>query len=179
MLVFRINIGNSGLMRILVYLCLVISVAGVLYYIDSSAITATDAENQPVKALPAVGSKTSNGANVVFGISVHKVDELRQVLQRAEELVSQPKSASQPANIQLLLHGPEIQFFSIDKYPQYKDIVDLAARLDAYNVVELKMCETAMKDLGVKKDDIPGFIEFVPNGDIELEKLSRRGFSVM
>ena len=155
------------------------SVAAVLYLLQphDSAITTEQIQTLPVtKSAPASVKKADN---IVFDISVHDVDELRKVLKRAELLVSSPKSASQPANIALMLHGPEIEYFSIDKYAQYKDIVDLAARLDAYNVVELKMCETAMKGLGVKKDDIPSFIEFVPNGDVEMERLSRRGFSIM
>ena len=175
MLVFMINIGDSGLMRRFIYILLVMGVAAALYLLEPDDTNAADTGNVP---LITDGPPVADN-NIAFDISVHDLDELRKVLQRAEELVSTPKSASQPANIELLLHGPEIKYFAINQYGQYKDIVDLAARLDAYNVVELKMCETAMKDFGVKKDDIPSFIEFVPNAEIELEKLSRRGFSIM
>lgn len=170
MLVFAINIGDSVPMRAFVYLFLVLGIAVTLYSLESGDARAED--KQPVS------TQTAPNSDVVFDISVHTVDELRGVLQRAEILVSQPKSASQPANIALMLHGPEIKYFSIGQYSQYKDIVDLAARLDAYNVVELKMCETAMKDFGIEKSDIPSFIEFVPNGEVELNQLSRRGYSI-
>jgi len=167
-------------MRPLTYLFLIMAVAAGLYLLDSADSVNTAPEQ--VQVLPATSSVpviANSAENMAFDISVHNADELRKVLERAEMLVSSPKSASQPANIALMLHGPEIEYFSINKYAQYKDIVDLAARLDAYNVVELKMCETAMKDFGIKKDDIPGFIEFVPNGDVELKQLSQRGFSIM
>ncbi|MCK4743756.1 MAG: DsrE family protein [Sulfuriflexus sp.] len=156
-------------MRGLIYLFLVVGVAVSLYSLDSSDVRAED--TQPVSIQTAADG-------VAFDISVHTIDELRDVLQHAETLAQQPKSASQPANIALMLHGPEIKYFSIGQYAQYKDVVDLAAKLDAYNVVELKMCETAMKDFGIEKNDIPSFIEFVPNGDAELKQLSRRGYSI-
>ena len=169
MLVFTINIGDSVRMRGLIYLFLVVGVAVTLYLLEFSDIRAEDTQSASIQTEP---------NDVAFDISVHTIDELRDVLQRAEELVSQPKSASQPANIALMLHGPEIKYFSIGQYAQYKDVVDLAAKLDAYNVVELKMCETAMKDFGIKKNDIPSFIEFVPSGESELKQLSRRGYSI-
>ena len=169
MLVFTINIGDSVRMRGLIYLFLVVGVAVSLYLLEFSDIGAEDTQPASIQTKP---------NDVAFDISVHTIDELRDVLQRAEALVSQPKSASQPANIALMLHGPEIKYFSIGQYAQYKDVVDLAAKLDAYNVVELKMCETAMKDFGIKKNDIPSFIEFVPSGESELKQLSRRGYSI-
>jgi len=162
-------------MRAISYLFLALSVAAFLYLVELDDSDGVSGRGDP--ASTSSSAKVRNG--LVFDISVHNIDELRGVLQRAEKLVSTPKSADEPANIALMLHGPEIQYFSIDKYAEYKDIVDLAARLDAYNVVELKMCETAMKDFGIKKNDIPGFIEFVPNGETELKELARRGFSIM
>ena len=156
-------------MRGFIYLFLVVGVAVALYSLEFSAIETEDTPPASIQTEP---------NDVAFDISVHTIDELRDVLQRAEALVSQPKSASQSANIALMLHGPEIKYFSIGQYAQYKDVVDLAAKLDAYNVVELKMCETAMKDFGITKSDIPSFIEFVPSGESELKQLSRRGYSI-
>lgn len=159
-------------MRGIVYLLVVVGVAAGLYLQGSGDQNAANA----LSPSPQPGESESN---LVFDISVHSVDEMRKVLARVDQLMTGPRSASQPANIALLLHGQEIEYFTIDKYDQYRDIVDLSAKLDAYNVIEFKMCETAMKDFGVEKSDIPGFIEFVPNGDRELEQLSRKGYAIM
>jgi len=144
-----------------------------LYFQGSSTIVA---ENL-VEPTAQVSSEPKN--NVVFDISVKTVEQLRDVLTRADNLASEPRSATQPANISIMLHGKEIEYFTIDHYKQYKDIVDLSAKLDAYNVIQFKMCETAMKDFGVEKDNVPGFIEFVPNGELEIKNLVRQGYTVM
>jgi intracellular sulfur oxidation DsrE/DsrF family protein len=54
--------------------------------------------------------------------------------------------------------------------------VDQAARLDAAHVIEVKMCLTEMHHLGLRKEDIPGFIELVPYGPDEEERLRRSGY---
>jgi intracellular sulfur oxidation DsrE/DsrF family protein len=54
--------------------------------------------------------------------------------------------------------------------------VDRAARLDADGVVEIKICRTEMRSRGIHGDDVPGFIEFVPYGPDEEERLLRRGY---
>ena len=79
----------------------------------------------------------------------------------------------------MVLHGPEIDIFSIENYPKYKDIVDLAAKLDAYNVIEVKMCQTMMRMRGLKNNNVPGFIELVPYGPDEVEKLRQRRYVVL
>jgi intracellular sulfur oxidation DsrE/DsrF family protein len=54
--------------------------------------------------------------------------------------------------------------------------VDQAARLDAGHVLEVKMCLTEMRRLGLRKKDIPGFIELVLYGPDEEERLRRNGY---
>jgi len=160
-------------MKTLISLSFVLTVAVVLYFQGFDEI---DADNQ-VQSVAQITAPVQ--PNVVFDISVQSVEQLREVLKRAESLASVPRSAAQPASISLMLHGKEIEFFTIDHYNQYRDIVDLSAKLDAYNVIEFKMCETAMKDFGIKKDNIPSFIEFVADGELEIKNLSRQGYTIM
>lgn len=175
MLVFIGNFSDYVLMRTFISMFLVLAAAIVLYFQELSPIEADNLANNeppPQATLPA-------GEKVVFDISVKTVDQLRGVLNRAEELASGPRSAAQPANISIMLHGKEIKYFTIDRYKQYQDIVDLSAKLDAYNVIQFKMCETAMKDFGIKKDNIPSFIEFVPDGELEIKRLAEQGYTIM
>ena len=71
----------------------------------------------------------------VLDISVHSLDELKVLLDRAEEIAARPQSPGENAGVVLVLHGPEVEFFAISNYPRYKDIVDQAARLDAFDEV--------------------------------------------
>jgi len=113
----------------------------------------------------------------VLDISVHTMDELQVVLDRAEQLALQPQSQDEEASVVLVLHGPEVEFFSIKNYDKYKDIVDQAARLDAFDVVDVKICQTMLDMKGIQRDDIPSFIDQVPFGPDEVERLVRKGYS--
>lgn len=112
----------------------------------------------------------------VLDINVHSEEELRVLLDRAEQFARKPRPAGEEASIVLILHGPEVEFFSINNYDKYKDLVDQAARLDAFDVVDVKICQTMMKIRGIERDDIPAFIEQVPLGSAEVDRLIREGY---
>ena len=112
----------------------------------------------------------------VLDISVHTIEGLKVLFDRAEELAMRPQAPGGEASVVLVLHGPEVQFFSIRNYEKYKDIVDQAARLDAFDVVDVKICQTMMDREGVERDDIPSFIEQVPIGPGEVERLLQEGY---
>jgi len=134
---------------------------------------------QPVAQKAPIPVANKNGPRYVADISVHSVADMRSILNRADRLVNMPRAADQPANIALILHGPEIDFFNIDNYHRYRSLVDQAARLDAYNVIDIKMCETMMRERGLSKSKIPGFIDFVPDGEAEVKKLKRDGYAIL
>ncbi|MEN8108867.1 MAG: DsrE family protein [Pseudomonadota bacterium] len=128
-------------------------------------------ETAPDNPLP-----ESSAVRGVLGISVHTVEEMELLLGRAEELARRPRPAGREDNIVLVLHGPEVEFFTIPNYEKYKDIVDRAAKLDAFEVVDVKICQTMMGSYGITPDDIPAFIEQVPYGPAEVERLVREGY---
>jgi intracellular sulfur oxidation DsrE/DsrF family protein len=113
---------------------------------------------------------------MVLDVSVHSLDELKVLLDRAEEIAARPQSPGENAGVVLVLHGPEVEYFAISNYPRYKEIVDQAARLDAFDVVDVKICQSMMDRLGVGREDIPAFIEQVPYGPGEVERLVREGY---
>ena len=112
----------------------------------------------------------------VLDISVHTLEGLKVLLDRAEELAMRPQAQGGEASVVLVLHGPEVEFFSIRNYEKYKDIVDQAARLDAFDVVDVKICQTMLDIQGIERDDIPSFIEQVPLGPDEVDRLVRQGY---
>ncbi|BAZ92951.1 putative threonine efflux protein [Thiohalobacter thiocyanaticus] len=112
----------------------------------------------------------------VYDINLHEPQELRRLLQRLDEVTPGPRPGSNPPRFALVLHGPEIEFFAIGNYAEYRDLVDLAARLDAFGVIEVKACQTRMESLGLGGDDLPAFVEIVPFGPAEVERLEREGY---
>lgn len=77
---------------------------------------------------------------------------------------------------QVVLHGPEVEFFARRNYAKYRHPVDRAAKLDADGVIEVKMCQTEMRSRGIRAEDVPAFIELVPYGPDEEKRLLRRGY---
>ena len=112
----------------------------------------------------------------VLDVSVHTIEGLRVLFDRAEELAMTPRPKGEDASVVLVLHGPEVEFFAIKNYDKYKDIVDQAARLDAFDVVDVKICQTMMGVRGIEQDDLPSFIELVPYGPGEVERLKQEGY---
>ncbi len=112
----------------------------------------------------------------VLDISVHTLEGLKVLFDRAEQLAMRPQAQGGESSVVLVLHGPEVEFFSIRNYEKYKDIVDQAARLDAFDVVDVKICQTMLDIQGIERDDIPSFIEQVPLGPDEIERLRRQGY---
>ena len=116
-------------------------------------------------------------ARAVLDITVHTIEELRVVFDRAGQLAMAPRPGEEADSVVLVLHGPEVEFFAISNYEKYRDIVDKAARLDAFEVVDVRICETMMSEYGLGPDDIPSFIEPVPFGPGEVERLQREGYA--
>jgi intracellular sulfur oxidation DsrE/DsrF family protein len=113
---------------------------------------------------------------LLLDISVHTLEELQVLLDRVEELTHSAGQSTGPDSVILILHGPEVEFFAAGNYPQYKDVVDQAARLDALDIIDVKICQTMMNVRGVARDDIPAFIEQVPNGLQEIDRLVKQGY---
>jgi len=117
-----------------------------------------------------------NSQPIVIDVVLHDRDAILNMLQRAETLATTPNPAERPRQIALVLHGQEIENFRIKNYGDNRDIVDLAAKLDAFNVIDVKMCNTMMNMLNVEKQEIPAFIEIVPYGPAEVDRLEQQGF---
>lgn len=109
-------------------------------------------------------------------VKLHTADELRSLLQRAEQIANGESKYNIQEPVALVLHGAEIDIFRRKNYRDNKSLVDLAARLDAFNIVDLKVCERWMGENGVLQSDIPPFLETVPFGPDEVKRLSKAGY---
>lgn len=129
-----------------------------------------------VPAVPAADDTPSAVPRQLFHITLHTSAEIESMLTRAEQLAKTRRADGTPHAIALVLHGPEVEFFARRNYAKYQRLVDLAARLDATGVVEVKMCQTEMRAREVGPNEVPGFIELVPYGPDEEQRLLRKGY---
>jgi len=106
-------------------------------------------------------------------IDQNKPEEVEAALLRAEALYleSSPLLSSSPP-IALVLHGPEVEIFFRENYQRYKKIVDLAARLSAFEVVDIKICRTRLRFLEQNKSALVPFVGTVAFGPDEIARLT-------
>ncbi len=104
-------------------------------------------------------------------VLLNSPDDLESALLRAEELYRRGDVSAADEPLAFVLHGPEVQIFFKVNYQQYKPIVDLAAKLSAFKVVDVKVCQTRLGLFGETSDALPPFIETVPFGPAEVQRL--------
>lgn len=115
----------------------------------------------------------------VFDITVRNEQQLDALLERAESLRGQ-FSPEQHGRIAVVLHGQELLFFRKSNYPKFRNLVERARMLDASRLVDIKACQTVMRQLDIDQTELPAFIEQVPLAPVEIEHLVRdQGFTRM
>lgn len=147
-----------------------VSLGAVVWLISGWPATHADTTLPPSVAAPA------SRPPYLFQVSLHTPEELEGLLTRAEQLAKTTRPTGRQTGIALVLHGPEVEIFARKNYTKYRHIVDRAARLSADGVIEVKMCQTEMRSRAIRDEDVPKFIEFVPYGPEEEDRLQRRGY---
>lgn len=122
-----------------------------------------------IAALPA-----SSAERLFLEVSPQNRDDLDNLFTTLEQSLDQSLPADDP--VVVILHGDEAFSFTRDHYLNNRTLIDRAARLDAYRMIEVRMCETWMKNNAIGPDDIPAFIEPVRFAPEEIEMLEAEGY---
>lgn len=101
-------------------------------------------------------------------------EQLSALLNRADR-IARASNFSPIEPVTFVLHGDEINLFKRENYRTNQALVDLAARLDAFEVIDVRVCETWMRDNQVVAADLPPFVEVVPFGPEFVAGLKTRG----
>jgi intracellular sulfur oxidation DsrE/DsrF family protein len=118
----------------------------------------------------------ANAAERLFlEVSPQNRADLDSLFATLEQSLEQSLPADDP--VVVVLHGEEAFSFTRDHYLNNRTLIDRAARLDAYRMIEVRMCETWMKDNAIGPDDIPAFIEPVRFAPEEIERLEAEGYT--
>jgi uncharacterized protein len=104
-------------------------------------------------------------------IEQNSPEELERALKRAEMLFLEGALKGQVDPAIFVIHGPEVAVFFKDNYPKYRSLVDLAARLTAFKVIDIRVCETRMGVLGRERNALMPFVGTVPFGPAEEQRL--------
>ena len=117
-------------------------------------------------------SQVQTPPGYVFGVTVRTAQQLDAVLDRANSLRSL-FNPEQHSRIAIVLHGDELKLFQKANYSENQSIVDRARQLDQAQIIDIKACQTMMRTLDIQQSELPGFIEQVPLGPAEVERLTK------
>ncbi|WP_320824210.1 hypothetical protein [Reinekea sp.] len=109
-------------------------------------------------------------------IEAHTPNEVSAILHRLEVLLLSDQSFPSSAPLALVLHGDEAGVFLRRNYQSNKALVDLAARLDAFDAVNIQICETWLRGASISKSELPAFVETIPYGPSQEKALLKQGY---
>ena len=153
------NINQDGLLKI----------ASVKVMPPVSGVKSLEPNVGELIELPQIAELEPNG--YLARVLLNSPEDVNKALLRAEELFSSGKVGPGDKPMAFVLHGPEVKIFFKDNYEQYRSIVDLAAKLTAFNVVNVKVCRTRMRGMGERESTLVPFVGTVPYGPAEIKRL--------
>ena len=146
--------------------------------IDNPAIAPVEAVQEDEVTAEVIPASTEDiPALFQARINEHSADEMLALLQRAEKIASGQDVYRTREPVMLVLSGDEIELFKRDNYRDNKALVDLAARLDAFNIIDVKVCRHWTGQRGIELTDLPPFIEGVSSADQESKRLESAGYA--
>ena len=134
-------------------------------------------------AEPPVQKYDNNKNNIIienksylFNVKEHSISEIEALLERTEEVTMAQSAEYQDLEIVMVIHGPDIKWFTQQNHTENQKLLDLAARLDERDIIDMQVCETAMQFHGIEREDIPEFIDSVPYAPVEIKSRLRDGY---
>ena len=106
-------------------------------------------------------------------IELQTLPQFSELLQRADQLLlagELPEDGE--AAVVFVLHGPVLRSLLKQNYRDNRQTVDLAARLSALGVIDLKACQTWMRSASVDEADLQPFVQTVSYGGCETRNVS-------
>jgi intracellular sulfur oxidation DsrE/DsrF family protein len=109
-------------------------------------------------------------------IEAHSSSEISDILKRLDGILQSEEGFPTSEPLALVLHGEEVRTFLRENYADNREIVDLAARLDAFNAIDIQVCETWLRGASITKSDLPAFVDTVPYGPAQEKALLEQGY---
>ena len=121
-------------------------------------------------------AEESRSEQFLAQVQAHSKSEIVTLLERADAVLAKVVEGQKVTPIQFVLHGEEVRLFFRENYQQNKALVNRAAQLDAFDVIDIKVCETWLRINGEPLDQLFPFVETVPLGPAEERRLLNQGY---
>ena len=73
-------------------------------------------------------------------------------------------------------YRPRVEMFTEDNGENNKEWIGVAAKLDAFKVIDLKICEMSMSNMGINRKQVPRFIISISFAPDEIERLKANSY---
>ena len=157
--------------HILAAAILVFSFTSIVSFADQRGINAVSVSTA-ADSLLAANQDIPLTEKYLADIVIHSPEELYAILARADKLLKSGKFALKGSSpIVFLLHGDEAHILFKGQYEKNKPVIDLAAKLTAFNVVDIKICDIWMQSKNLYSRDLQPFVGVVRNAIAEASRL--------
>ena len=119
---------------------------------------------------------TGGDGRLLADIEVHTPEAVVELLARLDLLADANGGFPSHEPVVMVLHGDEAAAFTRANYATYRVAVDRAALLEAFGLLDVRICERWMLAHGLVRGDLPSFVDTVPDGMIEERRLERAGY---
>lgn len=181
------SVNSSGVvliqlfLRLLIFATIIISFFCVNAIALEAGIKSLDTNEDEIEFAILANQDTESeleALKVVADIRVHTAQELEGALSRVEAMFDNGGIREQDEPVIFLLHGDEARTLYKQNYGEHKDVVDLAAKLSAFGVVDIKVCESWSGHHGLDSNRLQPFVETVPFVPAEKKRLfEEEGYS--
>ncbi len=120
--------------------------------------------------------KMIQGTHYLFDLIDHEPEQLKRLLERAESLSKTATDGNEKSRIAMVIHGPDVEIFEKKNYNKNKELIDLAAKLDASDIIDFKVCQVTADSRGINESSFPSFMEMVPFAPDEIDRLEDEGY---
>ena len=138
-----------------------------------------DSSSPSISLSPVAKEQQGQPTQYVFDVVIHEPEDMDKLLGRIEQLSSSLPPGEKDPSLALVLHGPEIAFFTRMNYKKYMNLVDRAAELDKKGIIDVKVCDTMIQAMELEDAELPDFVDHVPYGPAEIDRLIQQGFIKM
>ena len=138
--------------------------------LSMTAATPILAQEDPATE-PAPFTAPVDDTNYLARIGFNDPKQVSEALMRVEDLYELDAELGLSNPVAIVVHGPEVSIFQKENYEDYKEIVDLAARLTALGVLDINVCERRLNYSGASKESVYPFVDTIPFGPREVNRL--------